>query len=184
MSVKFYYGKASIDQFQFLIEQLIKDRQRDPQGRFFYLVPNHIKFAAEVKVLKSLRASAGENGLFAQKDVQVFSFTRLAWYFLKDTPAYNILRLSKAGLQMLTAAILRDKQDQLTIFKTDQVQIGFVSQLTSQLTELQQDGLAAADTAALAQKAELSVNLKAKSHDLTIVYQDFQRQSKQQFLAN
>ena len=184
MSVKFYYGKASIDQFQFLIEQLIKDRQRDPQGRFFYLVPNHIKFAAEVKVLKSLRASAGENGLFAQKDVQVFSFTRLAWYFLKDTPAYNILRLSKAGLQMLTAAILQDKQDQLTIFKTDQVQIGFVSQLTSQLIELQQDGLTAADTTALAQISDLSANLKAKLHDLTVVYQEFQRQSQQQFAGN
>jgi ATP-dependent helicase/nuclease subunit B len=182
--VKFYYGKASLDQHQFLIDQLIKDRQQDLQGKFFYLVPNHIKFAAEVKVLKSLRAAADENGLFAQKDVQVFSFTRLAWYFLKDTPAYNVLRLSKAGLQMLTAAILQDKQDQLTIFKTDQVQIGFVSQLTSQLTELQQDGLAAADTAALAQKAELSVNLKAKLHDLTIVYQEFQRQSKQQFIGN
>ncbi|KRM89372.1 PD-(D/E)XK nuclease family protein [Liquorilactobacillus vini] len=183
MSVNFYFGKASCDHHHFLIDRLAQKSRVDPQGHFFYLVPNHIKFAAEVKVLKQLRQTSGNQGLYAQKNVQTFSFTRLAWYFLKDTPIFKIPRLSKAGNQMLVAAILQDKQAELTIFKANQVQIGFVSQLAAQLSELQQNLVTTAELTQLA-KSPLSANLQAKLHDLTLVYQEYQQKSQQQFIGN
>lgn len=184
MGVKFNLGKASADHQQALIRQLAQKKQQHSADNFFYLVPNHIKFATEVKVLKGLRTLEHQSGLFAEQQVQVFSFTRLAWYFLKDTPVYQIPRLSSAGINMLVAAILQDYQAELTIFKGEHAQIGFITQLSQQLTELQQNGLSAEELTELAQNSDFSASLQAKLHDLAIVYRYFVQQASQQFLGN
>lgn len=184
VGVKFILGKASADHQQALISQLAQKRQYQPTDKFFYLVPNHIKFAAEVKVLRGLRSFEKISGLFAEQTVQVFSFTRLAWYFLKDTPVYQIPRLSSAGINMLVATILQDHQADLTIFRGEHAQIGFITQLSQQLTELQQNGLSAADLTELAQNVNFSASLQAKMHDLAVIYQYFIQQTQQQFLGS
>ena len=47
-------GKASTDHQASLVGQLKESQITDPAGQFFYLVPNHIKFEAEVSILEAL----------------------------------------------------------------------------------------------------------------------------------
>ncbi|KRM95530.1 ATP-dependent helicase deoxyribonuclease subunit B [Liquorilactobacillus aquaticus DSM 21051] len=180
MSLGFILGKASRDHQKKMVEEIALLKKKDPQGQFFYLVPNHIKFASEIRALKMLRSmeQPGEP-LFAETNVQVFSFTRLAWFFLKNTAFYQIPRLSKAGLNMVVQNILRMHQDELTVFKGEQTQLGFVSQLVSQLTELRNGCVSSTDLTEIAtslkKRGDTMVDLQAKIHDLQIIYQAFEQ---------
>ncbi len=85
MSLKFVLGTAAKDHQASLLEQIKTISQTDPQAKIYYIVPNHIKFATEVSVLDHLRKSSGQD-ILAATDIQVLSFSRLAWYFMKNEP--------------------------------------------------------------------------------------------------
>lgn len=55
MSLKFIIGTASYDHHQTLVKQLQTDLKATNTDRFFYLVPNHIKFESEVALLNDLK---------------------------------------------------------------------------------------------------------------------------------
>ncbi|KRL00619.1 PD-(D/E)XK nuclease family protein [Liquorilactobacillus capillatus] len=182
MSLGFVLGKASRDHQIELVKEIAELKKKDPRGTFFYLVPNHIKFASEVKTLQMLRTlEQPTKQLFAATNVQVFSFTRLAWFFLKNTAFYQIPRLSQAGLNMIVQNILQLHQDELTIFKSEQTQIGFVSQLVKQLVELRNGCVASDDLTAmitsLEGQSESRADLQAKIHDLQIIYRAFEQET-------
>lgn len=56
MSLKFILGTASYDHHQALVTNLKATFQEKPQERYFYLVPNHIKFESEVSILEALKS--------------------------------------------------------------------------------------------------------------------------------
>ncbi|MCP9329145.1 PD-(D/E)XK nuclease family protein [Liquorilactobacillus satsumensis] len=185
MSLGFILGKASLDHQKELFTQLVALRKKDPQGKFYFLVPNHIKFASEVKVLRQLQALQKEQTtLFAENAVQVFSFSRLAWYFLKETPFYQTPRISEAGLNMIIQDILQRHQHELTIFKSEQAQLGFVSQLRTQLEEFQRGCITGEDVAQFAFESQTKAELQAKLHDLALIYADYTQQTMGKYLDN
>mgnify|MGYP001026155046 FL=1 len=184
MSLKFVLGTAAKDHQASLLEQIKTISQTDPQAKIYYIVPNHIKFATEVSVLDHLRKSSGQD-LLAATDIQVLSFSRLAWYFMKNEPSYQLPRLSAAGANMLVHKILRTKNDELTIFKSEQTQPGFVSQLAGQLVELSLALITSADLWHSYEMLEQSkdTDLVAKLHDLSIVYREFEQHIQGKYLG-
>lgn len=97
----FVLGTAAMDHQQVLIDQLVDQiKNASADESFYYLVPNHIKFETEINVLAGLRDRQGLSGSdrFASSRVQVLSFSRLAWYLLRDTPAFQKQHLSKIGM--------------------------------------------------------------------------------------
>lgn len=189
MGLNFVLGTASKDHQAVLLDKLktsYTDRAH-ANDKYFYLVPDHIKFGSEVAVLKDLQASFGRGALhYALHQVQVFSLSRLAWYFLKDDPAYQRPTLSQAGLNMLIKRILNDKQDELTLFNGQKMQSGFVRKLAEQLVELRNGNISAADVATLAE--QIAVNtpqgqlLQQKLRELQIIYQEFEIKTAGKYL--
>ncbi|WP_407890894.1 PD-(D/E)XK nuclease family protein [Lacticaseibacillus sp. N501-2] len=131
MALQFVIGPASKDHAQAMSRQ-IKANLADPKAQVFYLVPNHVKFEAEVSLLKSLKTGT----IAAQNRVQTFSFTRMAWYFLRESPIFAQPRLDTASNAMLVARLLHENRDQLRLFGGLANAIGFTTKLASQLTEL------------------------------------------------
>ncbi|MDQ7938027.1 PD-(D/E)XK nuclease family protein [Lactiplantibacillus sp. WILCCON 0030] len=173
MSLQFVLGPAQVDHRQVMVQQLVKALSTaQSNDQFFYLVPNHIKFDTEVDVLNRLAQAAGQDKLYAQTQVQVFSFTRLAWYLMKNEAAYQVPRLSAAGIDMLLYRILRAHADELRLFGGEVSQTGFITQLAKEINELQTANLAPEDVTQLALQAPAG-DLQAKLHDLAIVYGDF-----------
>ncbi|MFD1485667.1 PD-(D/E)XK nuclease family protein [Lacticaseibacillus baoqingensis] len=134
MAIQFILGTATKDHRQAVITKLKQTLAADPQAQIFYLVPNHVKFDAEVSLLQGLRETAG--AVVASSHVQTFSFSRLAWYFLKDQPIYAQPRLDRASNTMLVARLLAENVDQLQLFKGEAHAPGFVAKLADQLSEL------------------------------------------------
>ncbi|WP_045807298.1 PD-(D/E)XK nuclease family protein [Levilactobacillus spicheri] len=186
MSLQFVLGSAGMDHRRPLVDALAQQVQQHPDDQGYYLVPNHIKFETEVDVLAALKAQlAADQPLFAQTQVQVFSFTRLAWFFMKNEPIYQLPRISPAGLNMLIYQIIQSHADELTIFRGEVTRPGFISQLTAQLSEFRVGQVTAADlTTAIDQLAPSNADLQAKLHDLLIIYEAFETQMAGKYVAN
>ncbi|MGN1280244.1 MAG: ATP-dependent helicase, partial [Limosilactobacillus sp.] len=133
-SLGFVLGTAAVDHQQVLVDQLADQLKTAPaEDTFFYIVPNHIKFETEISVLAGLRKRLGRGSAqerFASSRVQVLSFSRLAWYLLRDTPLFRRTRLSKVGTAMLTTKILQEHAGELRLYASEIQHPGFVQKLT------------------------------------------------------
>lgn len=185
MSLQFILGSAKFDHRQPLVTAMASAVEQSTE-QAYYLVPNHIKFETEVDVLAALkRLGSPETALFAQSQVQVFSFTRLAWFFMKNEPVYQLPRISTAGLNMLVYQIIRQHADDLTVFRGEVDRPGFISQLTTQLAEFKVGQVTAADLATATENlGTTNADLRAKLHDLTVIYTAFETQMMGKYVEN
>ncbi|MHC6120188.1 PD-(D/E)XK nuclease family protein [Companilactobacillus sp. FL22-3] len=133
MTLNFVLGKNQFDHHQKLMELFQQDFQTDPEGQFFFLVPNHIKFESEVNILKSF--DKGDDKVIATNNVQTFSFSRLAWYFLRDSSDYNRETLTQTKSAMLLKEIVQSNQKNLKVFKHMVDKPGFIDQMITQFDE-------------------------------------------------
>ena len=153
--LNFVLGPASKDHQKTMVHQLHDQLVAHPDDRFFFLVPNHIKFSTEIDVLKELRALGQPSAIYAQSQVQVLSFTRLAWFLLRDEPDYQIPRISKVGMTMLVAKIVRElADDDLKMFAKEAHRYGFIQDLTDQLIELQNANIDPSDHDAIVERIQ------------------------------
>ncbi|MHA8110513.1 PD-(D/E)XK nuclease family protein [Lactobacillaceae bacterium Melli_B4] len=182
MALQFILGPANKDHAQKLTDQLADAIEQHPTDRFFYLVPNHIKFESEVQTLQ--RLNRNDESVYAQTNVQIFSLTRLAWFFLSHEPAYQIPRLSAAGVNMLIYQIIHDHQDELTVFRGEGGQPGFINQIASQISEMEVGQISPDDLQGIydQQTNALNANLRDKLHDFLIIYRAFVAATEGKFL--
>ncbi|WP_179395445.1 PD-(D/E)XK nuclease family protein [Lacticaseibacillus absianus] len=171
MSLQFILGTAAADHRTAVVAAVQRALQ-DPQARVFYLVPNHVKFESEVSLLQGLRAGTG---LYAQTRVQTFSFTRLAWYFLKNDPVYQQPRLDRPSNTMLVARLLQAHADELRIYGGEASRPGFIAQLADQLSELQVGRVTATDLATAAATRPVGDRQRQKLDDLTVIAQAYEQ---------
>ena len=115
----FVLGTRAMDHEQVMIDQLADQMKKaSAEDRFFYLVPNHIKFETEINILAGLRKRMGldNDQRFASEKLQVLSFSRLAWFLLRDTPAFQTPRISKIGMTMFTPHVAQVYEKQLHLY--------------------------------------------------------------------
>lgn len=188
-TLNFVLGPASKDHQQELIRQLHETQQAHPQDQFFFLVPNHIKFSTEIDVLAALRKMETPSDVYAQSQVQVLSFSRLAWFLLRNEPAYQTPRISEVGMTMLVAKIVRGLPEaDLKMFAKEAHQYGFVQDLTAQLVELQNANVDPSDHDAIIQRirkwaSDHQENISSAFYDkMTVLFKVYA--AFQQGLAN
>lgn len=154
-TLNFVYGPASRDHQKELVRELHKQIVAHPTDQFFFLVPNHIKFSTEIDVLEQLRAMDNHPQVYAQSQVQVLSFTRLAWFLLRNEPEYQIPRISQSGMTMLVAKIVQElSDDDLKMFAKEAHRYGFIQDLTAQVIELQNANIDPSDRNAITERIQ------------------------------
>jgi ATP-dependent helicase/nuclease subunit B len=189
----FVLGTAAMDHQQVLIDQLADQLKNAPaEDSFYYLVPNHIKFETEINVLAGLRQRQGHNTTdrFASERVQVLSFSRLAWYLLRDTPAFQTPRISKIGMAMLTSQVVQEQAADLRLYASEVKQPGFIQKMTAQLEELKSANISADDLSAIIDQVKeaadpgVSQSWLAKMHDVEVIYHAYEQRLQARFLGN
>ncbi|TPR13234.1 PD-(D/E)XK nuclease family protein [Apilactobacillus timberlakei] len=181
MALQFILGTASYDHEAVIIEQLKKSLNENPNDQYFYLVPNHIKFESEVQALKKLNSK--NESIYAESKFQTFSITRLVWYYMKNNLEYQRTRLSESGINMLIYQIILDHQDELTVFRGESGQPGFIQKISQQISEMQAGQISADDLSNIYTKNEnLKSSLHDKMHDFIIIYRAFEKQTDGKYL--
>lgn len=170
MALSLLFGRASMDHELALLEEMQLVRKHDPQAQIFYVVPNHIKFESEINILSRLADLDGRRGAaLVTPNVQVFSLSRLAWYYMQDDPIYRQSNLSENGLVMLVQRLLAENVDQLEQYQGMLGKQGFISQFSKQLLELKQSGLTWNGVRQMAQDLSDQVVLQRKLNDFALI---------------
>ncbi|WP_413526898.1 PD-(D/E)XK nuclease family protein [Marinilactibacillus psychrotolerans] len=137
MSLRFIIGRANTDKESKLIQEMKQTIDEDPTAQVFYLVPDHIKFETEINVLEFLKSKQNTKKEYTGMiNLQVFSISRLAWYYLQNSAIYNKTQLTETGLSMLIRKLLKENEENLTIFRGQSMQQGFIEKLTGLFMEM------------------------------------------------
>lgn len=177
MTLNFVLGENRFDHHKKMMELFKADYDKDPQGQFFFLVPNHIKFESEVNVLNELgQLYASDNDhVFASHSVQTFSFSRLAWYFLRGNSNFNAETLTQTKAAMMLKNIVQENKKDLKIFSGMIDKPGFMDQMISQFNEFMNGQVQPDDIyAVLGNNDEDFFSDKIK--ELTMIYEKYLQQ--------
>ena len=176
MSVQFIIGPASGDHTKELVNQANSWLEESSEHEVFYLVPNHVKFETEINVLKELSQFPfykNQEHMVSMR-LQVFSFSRLAWYFMQNTEAYQKQKLSQSGKYMILRQVLIDIEDELSLFKQEINKPGFVEQLITIFDEFQEGFITADDLSEILTQAGIGKkdeDQQIKMRDIQLIYQ-------------
>lgn len=160
-------GRQSDDLQNMIINQAVKTYNNNKEKTTFIIVPNHIKFTTEVKTLNKLTASNDKQ--IATHNLQILSFSRLAWYFLRNEKIVLPQLLDDAASTMLLKQIVQKKKNELLLFKDSEVTDGALKQIYEAILSIRQ-GNVELNTI---DKAKLDEETNKKIHDLEIIYKDF-----------
>ena len=131
-------GPQTADKRTVYINDINKIMTENPNAKIFIIVPEHAKFDGEVTILQDLWESSplANESFMGSINLQVFSFSRLAWYFLKDEEVFHKKQLSDAGMAMMLRKILLNHKEELIIFRKEIDKEGFIQQLINLFKEL------------------------------------------------
>lgn len=136
MSLQFLLGVGQNDAKERMIQTAQTWLAQNSSNRVFFLVPNYNKFEQEIGLLSAMK-QANNHTEFSTIRTQVFSFQRLAWYFLQRDGQVPGNLLSDAGNAMILRKILHELREELTIFRGEVDKTGFIQQLVSFYQEMQ-----------------------------------------------
>lgn len=179
MALQFLLGRGNTDKKGQMVEEIATALQENKQAKIIYLVPDHIQFEIEMLVLNRLKEFPGFNQqkLIGSIRLQIFSFSRLAWFFLQDTDVFIRPQLTNTGLSMLVRKLLLEHEDQLSIYRGEVRKSGFVQQLTDLFLELRSGRINELDLVEVLEKQTNSLqeaDFKLKLQDIFILYRGFE----------
>lgn len=147
MALQFMLGRSYADKEEAMIDDIAELLYQEEDIDIYYLVPDHMKFESELNVLQCLHRHDyfKEKDYFGMIQLQVLSFSRLAWYLLQDQPIFNQVQLTDSGLSMLIQKLLIEHQDRLQIYRGEVYQQGFIHKLRDLFREFRQGQLVQED---------------------------------------
>ncbi|MDN6161939.1 MAG: helicase-exonuclease AddAB subunit AddB, partial [Atopostipes sp.] len=134
MAVQFILGENPNKKRKLMIDNIYYYLENHPDAELIYLVPDNVKYEAETMVLEQFKEKKKDTiaGIIR---LQIFSFSRLAWYFLQDQAIYQKPQLTESGLAMLLERILKEEEENLTIFRGASQERGFIQRLIALFSE-------------------------------------------------
>ncbi|ALS00753.1 ATP-dependent helicase [Enterococcus silesiacus] len=183
MSLQFIRGTAEMDLEEALLQASVKWLSEDETHEVFYIVPNHMKFEQEINALKRIKTIQGNHSdSIATMRFQVFSFYRLAWYYLQHTQYYSSEILSEAGAAMVFRKILSENEEILKVFRGEVNKSGFIQQLFELYQEIKEGNIDLEDlfghlTGSGSDSKEQDLQLKIQ--DIKFVFSKFEETMNQ-----
>lgn len=160
-----------------IIDQAVKSYYQDKRHDVFIIVPNHIKFTTEVRALSKLSVLTNKKQVAVNK-LHILSFSRLAWYFLRDEAIKLPQILDDAASVMLLEQIVKDHQDELKLFQNQtQVTSGALRQMYEAILSVRAGNIELDNI----DEKKLNEETSYKIHDLRIIYDEFIERLSEKF---
>ena len=178
MSLQFVLGRAQTKKREAMLDRVATILETEPDATIYYIVPEHMTFSTEMSVMEYLAKKPffSHRPMMGMIQLQVYSFSRLAWFFLQDSAIYNRTQLTNVGLSMLVRKILREWEEDLTIYRGQSRHSGFIQRITDMLIELRSGEVRIEDLdtlMALFSESTEKKDILLKLQDLTLVYESF-----------
>ncbi|MDR2660515.1 MAG: PD-(D/E)XK nuclease family protein [Lactobacillaceae bacterium] len=175
MSIKFLRGNGLTDFRKVILNRIAEQNSEDTNDRFFYIVPNHVKFDAEVDIIRKISALRHENkDILVGRQPEVYSLSRLTKVFLNNKIHKKII--SDAGLKLIILTLLNEHPNEMKNFQRMKNRFGFIEQLATQIKEFKNSSISSSELISASKNAtdSLSMKLLSLSNLLSLVNEVFQ----------
>ncbi|RUS48499.1 helicase-exonuclease AddAB subunit AddB [Cohnella sp. AR92] len=172
MTLRLITGRSGSGKTRFVLDEIRAQLKKSPEGPpLLLIVPEQATFQAE-------SAMATTEGLSGFMRVQVLSFRRLAFRVMQETGGLANISINENGKAMLIHKALQHRKPELRLFRGGASANGLVSKLGELFTEWKRYGN---DSNRLQESAESagrgdSPLLEDKLHDLTMLYEDVEKE--------
>lgn len=173
MSLRFILGDGRCRHDQAVIENAKSWLEKDHQEVFF-LVPNYNKFEREREILQLLKEDRVED--FASIRAQVYSFHRLAWFYLQQTGLLSQNAITENGASMIMRKLLLELEEELVLYRGEINKAGFIQQLLAFYQEMHTSRLGIEDLLAGGAAPSATQDEEKKYSELAKIFQRFEQE--------
>ena len=178
MSLQILIGDTNSGKSHTLVQQMVKHATARPDERFFVIVPEQATLKMQKDVVKLHPAHAAMN-------IDVVSFDRLAHVVFSELGIDDSHVLDDIGKMLILRKVLKELQDDLTVYKNKIHLTGFAEEIKSVITELKQYGMDDDQLFLMQESAQEKGNLLLfhKLGDIRLVLRKFNETIKGQYQA-
>ncbi|EFO71315.1 putative ATP-dependent helicase/deoxyribonuclease subunit B [Lactobacillus iners LactinV 01V1-a] len=149
-----------------ILNMAVKTYLNNKTKKTFVIVPNHVKFTTEIATLKKI-ANINKQDSVSVTNLQVLSFSRLAWYFLRNQKIALPEIIDDATSLMILEKIVKNKKDELLLFNN--FNNGSLKQIYESIILIHQGNV---DLNSISHET-VTEETSRKLHDLKIIYDEF-----------
>ncbi|MBR4184079.1 MAG: PD-(D/E)XK nuclease family protein [Lachnospiraceae bacterium] len=164
MAITFITGPAHAGKTTYIYRKIAADAKKEPDRNFFVIVPEQYTLSTQKK-LTSLSGGAILN-------IDVLSFARLTHRIFEELGLGRETVLEDTGKNLLLRKVINEHADELKVLKGDIKRMGYVDEIKSLLTELDQYRISADELENMAEEAD-TVLLSAKLKDMALIKRAF-----------
>ena len=106
MGIRLIMGRSGSGKSTYLYDHVIRESIKNPNQRFFILVPDQFTMQAQ----KDIIMRHPQNGIL---NIEVLSFTRLAYRVLGETGGESLKVLDDAGKSLILRKVAANSKDEL-----------------------------------------------------------------------
>ena len=178
MSLQILIGDTNSGKSHTLVQHMVKHATARPDERFFVIVPEQATLKMQKDVVKLHPAHAAMN-------IDVVSFDRLAHVVFSELGIDDSHVLDDIGKMLILRKVLKELQDDLTVYKNKIHLTGFAEEIKSVITELKQYGMDDDQLFLMQESAQEKGNLLLfhKLGDIRLVLRKFNETIKGQYQA-
>ncbi len=169
MGLRIIYGKPGSGKSRYCYSEIAK--KINEENKIYMITPEQFSFTAEEKLMKAVPSNAILNA-------EVVHLSRMAYRVINEIGGSTKTNLSESGKAMLIYNILNKyKKDLKFLGKSDEN----IDLCMSAITEFKQHKISVTDLQKEIEKTE-NIYLKTKLKDITLVYEKFEEQIKNQYI--
>src|SRR5580658_10316872 len=169
MAVRFVIGRAGSGKTKWCLDRIVESIRRQPLGPpIYWILPRQATFLAQ-------RQLACESGLGGYLRARVISLEDLGTEILAECGGIARPQISDRGRRMILGHLLRGLGNKLKFFGSVATQSGVATELDGAFAELERSGRDAASIEQLVSGAAATAALRAKVHDLALIYAEYRK---------
>ena len=176
MSLQFVIGSSGAGKSHAVYEDMIRDALRHPGRQYLVLVPDQFTMQTQ----KSIAGMHPRKGLL---NIDVLSFSRLAWRVFEETGGDDRPVLDDVGKSLVLQRVIARKKKELKVLGGTLSRQGAVAQMKSLVSELLQYRILPEDLDALDGLPAGHSYLQTKLRDVRTVYGGFLEYLKERYLT-
>ena len=168
MSLRFIYGRAGSGKSTVCLNEIKQQLDAGATNALILLVPEQFSFQAE----RDLIAVIGKGGILK---TEVLSFRRLAFRIFNEVGGMTCPHIHPAGKCMILYRLLDKLGKSMQVFSRSAEQHGFVSSISSIITEFKRYNVTPPALAEAEGKLTDGNSLKIKLQDLHVLYSEYEK---------
>ena len=176
MSLQIVIGSSGAGKSHNVYEEMIRESVCHPEKQYLVIVPDQFTMQTQKKI----------TGMHPRKgllNIDVLSFSRLAWRVFEETGGDDRPVLDDVGKSLVLQRVIADKKKQLRVLGRTLEKRGAAARMKSLISELLQYRVLPEDLAAIGDLPSGHGWLSAKLTDVQIVYDGFLQYLQERYLT-